>query len=76
MHPPHTKEPLYQEAEPGRGGAGIINRTKVTPFFPLDLLIFLPGLGEGINSRPWGSSNLGGLEVIHPISPGNKMGPI
>lgn len=48
----------------GGRSRGLINRTKEGNLFPWISLIFLPGLGAGVNSRPWGSSNLGGLKVM------------
>lgn len=48
----------------GGRSSGLINRTKEGHLFPWSSLIFLPGLGAGVNSRPWGSSNLGGLKVM------------
>lgn len=48
----------------GGRSSGLINRTKEGNLFPWISLIFLPGLGAGVNSRPWGFSNLGGLKVM------------
>lgn len=48
----------------GGRSSGLINSTKEGNLFPWSTLIFLPGLGAGVNSRPWGSSNLGGLKVM------------
>lgn len=56
--------PLCSRWSFGGRSSGLINRTKEGNLFPWISLIFLPGLGAGVNSRPWGSSNLGGLKVM------------